>query len=127
MPPPCIALLGDSIFDNAVYTGGEPDVVSHLRALLPAGWRATLHAVDGSTAADVARQLARVSDEDTHLVLSVGGNDALLNSDLLNLPVESTAEALGLFGARVAAFRASYVAALERVRALARPTTVCTI
>ena len=46
---PHIALLGDSIFDNHVYTGGEPDVVAHLRDLLPSLWVATLCAVDGST------------------------------------------------------------------------------
>jgi len=28
--PQHIVLLGDSIFDNSVYTGGEPDVVEHL-------------------------------------------------------------------------------------------------
>ena len=26
-----IVLLGDSIFDNRPYTGGKPDVVTHLR------------------------------------------------------------------------------------------------
>jgi len=57
-----IALLGDSIFDNEVYTAGEPDVVSHLARLLPAGFGATLLAVDGSTCADVAGQLSEVTD-----------------------------------------------------------------
>jgi hypothetical protein len=126
-PAPHIVLLGDSIFDNARYTGGEPDVVSHLRALLPAGWRVSLFAVDGSVAADVARQVARVPVDATHVVVSVGGNDALMNSDLLNLPVDSTAEALELFGRRAAAFRESYVAALDGVLALGRPTAVCTV
>jgi len=37
-----IALLGDTIFDNGVYTSGEPDVVTHLRSLLPSGWEASL-------------------------------------------------------------------------------------
>jgi hypothetical protein len=35
-----IGLLGDSIFDNAAYVGREPDVITHLRALLPPGWQA---------------------------------------------------------------------------------------
>ncbi len=30
-----IALLGDSVFDNAAYTGDEPDVLGHLKAILP--------------------------------------------------------------------------------------------
>jgi hypothetical protein len=37
---PHVVLLGDSIFDNAAYTRGEPDVVGHLRDLLPSPWRA---------------------------------------------------------------------------------------
>ena len=45
-----IVLLGDSIFDNARYTLGEPDVISQGRQLLPASWRATLLAVDGRVA-----------------------------------------------------------------------------
>ena len=127
MPDHHIALLGDSIFDNATYTGGAPDVIAHLRALLPSGWRASLLAVDGSTTEDVGEQVAEVEADVTHVVVSIGGNDALLNSDLLNVPVGSTAEALALFGKRVDAFKASYVAALEGVRALGRRTTVCTI
>src|SRR5919206_575135 len=55
-----IALVGDSIFDNRAYTGGEPDVVSHLQAMLPKPWRATLVAVDGSTTASIAGQTARI-------------------------------------------------------------------
>jgi hypothetical protein len=37
-----IALLGDSILDNSSFRGGEPDVVTHLRALQSTGARATL-------------------------------------------------------------------------------------
>jgi hypothetical protein len=127
MPSPLIALLGDSIFDNATYTAGAPDVVSHLRALLPAGWRATLLAVDGSTTANLGAQVAEVEADVTHVVVSMGGNDALMNSDVLNLPVGSTAEALALFGRRIGAFKASYVSALDGILALGRRTTVCTI
>jgi hypothetical protein len=122
-----IVLLGDSIFDNAAYTAGAPDVVSHLRAALPSGWRATLLAIDGSVASDLPRQAARIPAAATHLVVSVGGNDALGNIDLLDRPVRSTAEALRIFGARAEAFRSSYAAALDSVLAHQRRTTVCTI
>src|SRR5262245_20829314 len=125
MAHPHLALLGDSIFDNAGYTNGAPDVISHVRAALPPGWNASLHAVDGSTTRDLGSQVAQVEADVTHVALSIGGNDALLNSDLLNVPVGSTAEALTLFGGRVDAFKASYGAALESVRALGRRTTVC--
>jgi GDSL-like Lipase/Acylhydrolase family len=122
-----IALLGDSIFDNRAYTGGEPDVVTHLRDLLPHDWRATLYAVDGATTADIPRQTTRVDAGVSHLVVSIGGNDALGHSDLLALPVRSTAEALSLFAERVAAFERAYRAAVQRIAALGRPTTLCTI
>jgi hypothetical protein len=122
-----IALLGDSIFDNATYTAGEPDVIAHLRAGLPAGWRASLLAVDGSTTRELAAQAARVPADVTEVVVSIGGNDALLNSDVLDLRVSSTAEALDIFRQRAAAFRSSYASALDAVLALGRRTTVCTI
>jgi hypothetical protein len=122
-----IVLLGDSIFDNAAYTAGAPDVVSHLRASLPPGWRGTLLAVDGSVARDLPRQVDDVPRDATDLVISVGGNDALGNIDILDLPVRSTAQALRIFGERAAAFRSSYLAAIEGALALGHRTTVCTI
>lgn len=78
-----VALLGDSIFDNGAYTGGEPDVVWHLRAMLPDGWQATLLAVDGSTMSSIPAQCGRLPRDATHIVLAVGGNDALMQQDLL--------------------------------------------
>ena len=52
-----IVLLGDSVFDNAAYVAGGPDVIEQVRERLPAGWRATLRAVDGSVIGSVERQL----------------------------------------------------------------------
>jgi hypothetical protein len=91
-----IALLGDSIFDNRAYTGGEPDDVSHLRGILQPPWTASLLAMDGSTTADLAPQLPKVAADVSHIAISTGGNDALMNSDLLALPVASTTEALAI-------------------------------
>jgi hypothetical protein len=122
-----IVLLGDSVFDNGAYTGSEPDVVTHLRSALPADWRATLCAVDGATTTNLASQARCVPADATHLFVSVGGNDALANIDLLSTPVRSTAEALRLFGARVAAFEQSYRRGLVPVLALRKPLTICTI
>jgi hypothetical protein len=119
-----IALLGDSIFDNGSYTGGGPDVAVHLRTLLPPP-AVTLCAVDGARIADVDRQLGRVPQETTHLFLSVGGNDALQNLDLLDRPVGSMTEALALLHGRVSAFYSSYERLLERLLELGRPVTVC--
>jgi hypothetical protein len=50
-----VVLLGDSIFDNGAYTQGEPDVVTHLGTVLPAGARAMLLAKDGAIAKVILR------------------------------------------------------------------------
>jgi GDSL-like Lipase/Acylhydrolase family len=122
-----IALLGDSVFDNASYTGAEPDVVTHLRALLPADARATLLAIDGAITRSMTEQLTKISPEATHLVVSIGGNDALGYLNLLEAPVRSTADALRLFGKTSARFEADYRSAVRPVVARGLPTTVCTI
>ena len=122
-----LVLLGDSIFDNAAYTAGGPDVVTQLRGQLPPGWTATLAAVDGSQADDVAAQVAAVPADATHLVLSVGGNDALMASGLLDEPVYSSADALRLIAASVREFEARYRAAVAGCRARGLPLVVCTI
>jgi hypothetical protein len=124
---PHVVLLGDSIFDNGAYTGGEPDVVTHLRRLLPPPWKATLAAVDGATTGRLRAQLPRVPADASHLVVAIGGNDALQSSDLLNTRVRSSAETLALFSERLDAFQASYGAAIDAVIALGKPATVCTI
>jgi hypothetical protein len=124
---PHIVLLGDSIFDNAAYTDGGPDVVTQLRGKLPEGWRASLAAVDGARAADVAAQVAGVDASATHLVLSVGGNDALLASGLLDEPVYSSADALRLIAATVREFETRYRGAVAACLARRLPLVVCTI
>jgi lysophospholipase L1-like esterase len=125
-----VVLLGDSIFDNAAYVGGGPDVVTQLGAVLPAGWRATLLAVDGAVIDGVTRQLARVPADATHLVLSVGGNDAIGHVGLLERRARSGAEALGWFGDAAADFARRYRALLARIASDRQPerrVAVCTI
>jgi hypothetical protein len=124
---PHVVLLGDSIFDNGAYTRGAPDVVTHLRRLLPAGWRATLCAVDGATTRGLASQLKCVPGDASHLAIAVGGNDALQNSDLLTMRAASSAEVLEAFAERLAAFELSYRSAIREAMALGRATVVCTI
>ena len=70
-----IVLLGDSIFDNKVYVDEAPDVVSHLRNMLPGDWKATLCAVDGSTISGIKGQIRNVPKDASCLFVSVGGND----------------------------------------------------
>jgi GDSL-like Lipase/Acylhydrolase family len=122
-----IALLGDSIFDNASYTGAEPDVVTHLRALLPTGVRATLLAVDGAITRSLTEQVARIPADATHLVVSIGGNDVLDSVDLLAAPATSTADALRLFGKAASRFEVDYRSAVRPVIDRGLPVTICTI
>ncbi|QQS40269.1 MAG: SGNH/GDSL hydrolase family protein [Acidobacteriota bacterium] len=122
-----IILLGDSIFDNKSYVGDAPDVISHLRSLAEPDTRATLLAVDGSRAHDVPEQAARIPDDATHLFLSVGGNDALYEADILNMPCRSSAEVFSELSDRAAAFESRYERALEAVLEPGLPTAICTI
>ncbi len=122
-----IVLLGDSIFDNARYTAGGPDVVSQVRQLLPVGWRATLLAVDGATTKDVGFQLRRLPQDASHLVLSVGGNDALMSSDVLRSPADSTAQAISALADISLGFEESYRRAVGACIQTHLPLTLCTI
>ena len=124
---PHVILLGDSIFDNAAYTAGGPDVVSQLRKLLPSGWTATLLAVDGHRTEDVSRQLAQLPGRATHLVLSIGGNDALSHGDLLTRPARSAAEVLTLLADAAGGFEERYRRLTARLLQTGLPLTVCTI
>jgi hypothetical protein len=122
-----LALLGDSIFDNAAYVGGQPDVIARLRSRLPGGWKAQLLAQDGATTRDIPSQVARVAPDATHLVMSVGGNDALMRQDLLDTPVRSSAEALDRLAQAAREFEASYRRALDACLQRRLPLVVCTI
>src|ERR1051326_744499 len=115
-----VALLGDSILDNRAYTGSKPDVATHLRRFLLSASQVTLCAVDGSTTFDLERQISNVPADASHIVVSIGGNDALLNSDLLAMPVASTTQALSVFAERIVRFESAYRAAVDAVLALQR-------
>lgn len=106
-----VVLLGDSTFDNAAYTNGGPDVASQLRERL--GAEVVLLAVDGAVTGDVPRQLEDLPTEATHLVLSVGGNDALMEQAVLGQRVARVDEALNEMMDVVGRFEASYRRALD--------------
>ena len=123
-----VVLLGDSIFDNARYVPGGPSVVEHLRKALPPNWKATLLAADGAVTKEVGRQLTRLPEDASHLVVSVGGNDALDHSSLLlHEPAASFAEVLTRVADIRADFRKDYRDMLEVVLSHGRPVAVCTI
>ena len=122
-----VVLLGDSIFDNAAYVRGGLDVVSHFRQTIPAGWKATLRAVDGSVVQGVTRQTRDLPQDTTHLIVSAGGNDALHRAEILSRKAGSTAEVLNSLADVAEDFQRSYHGMLSAVLRLRIPTAVCTV
>jgi hypothetical protein len=122
-----LILLGDSIFDNARYVPDRPPVIKQVRRSLPTGWRATLLAVDGHITSDVPRQLARLPADASHLVISVGGNDALGESGILREKVGTVGDAMAVLHRALNEFADAYRQMLQAVLSLSKPTVVCAI
>jgi hypothetical protein len=122
-----VVLLGDSIFDNARYVPDRPCVIEQVQRGLPRDWTATLLAVDGSVVEDIAAMLPRIPANATHLVLSVGGNDALTASGLLRESAATVGDALEMLAEVVGGFQDSYRAMLQLVLERKLPLCVCTI
>jgi hypothetical protein len=122
-----VVLLGDSVFDNAAYVSGGPDVVTQLRQRLPRGWRATLLARDGSMIAGITSQLARLPADTSHLVISVGGNDALGYASILNAPSNSVSDSLAQLALVQKRFRADYASMIGAILRHGLPTVLCSI
>lgn len=64
-----------------------------IQELLP-GDRTTLLAIDGAPTLHVQRELGGMLDGATHAVLSVGGNDAVQEIEVLDHPSQTVAGAL---------------------------------
>ncbi len=124
---PHIVLLGDSIFDNATYVGENPDVITQLRMKVPDNWNASLKAIDGNKVDDVYEQLEQLPKDVTHLVLSVGGNDALSCIGILNEKVASSAEVFIKLANLREDFEQQYQKLLQSILSLKLPTALCTI
>jgi hypothetical protein len=122
-----LVLLGDSVFDNAAYVSGRPAVIDQVRSRLPAGWRATLAARDGSVIADVQHQLEGLPQGASHLVLSAGGNDLLHEIGILQEPVATVGAGLRLLADVRNRFQEDYRGLLDAVAGRSRNTVVCTI
>ena len=124
-----VVLLGDSIFDNAVYVLENQSVTDHLRLILPPKIKVSLLAVDGAVTSQVAAQLNRLSPDSTHLFVSSGGNDALLAKyQILNLDKNLKVLAfLEELTTLVRQFRNEYRRLMKEIKKLNLPTTVCTI
>jgi lysophospholipase L1-like esterase len=124
---PHIVLLGDSIFDNAAYTYGKPDVIAQLKDRLDGKGKASLLAVDGATTRGIESQLARLPAHASHLVMSIGGNDALESQSVLAAPAKTTGDGLLHLAGVVEKFSANYRRAVQACLERHLPLTICTI
>jgi hypothetical protein len=122
-----IVLLGDSIFDNANYVPDGLPVIKHLRNIIPSDWQATLVAVDGNETHHVPSQTKRIPKTATHLIVSVGGNDALGCTGVMTQQADTVQFALHHLNIIRRRFRNEYRDMLAEVLALRLPTAVCTI
>ena len=85
-----VVLLGDSSFDNGNWTDG-PCVLDQLREVFP---NSTLCARDGALIAAIPEQAKRIPREATHVVVSVGGNDATAAINVVKQPCENSEQAI---------------------------------
>lgn len=122
-----VVLLGDSIFDNAAYVPEGPAVIDHLKRVLPIDWKATLVARDGNVVAHLAEQMEKVPPDATHLVVSVGGNDALQVLGILSSPAGTVNDALKQLAEIRTEFQNAYRVMLWQLLSLEHPLAVCTI
>ncbi|TWU60879.1 hypothetical protein Poly51_11610 [Rubripirellula tenax] len=123
-----IVLLGDSIFDNALYVPGGPSVIEHVRRVLPDGDRATMVALDGATVSSVFRQLDRIPDDATHLILSVGGNDALwMAGNIFSQETADIRSSLQRIAELLTEFTTEYRRLVCELRELRLPLATCTV
>ena len=123
-----IVLLGDSIFDNKIYVPDGNSVHEHLSASLTPPDTASLIAVDGAVISSVLKQIERIPSDATHLILSVGGNDALhLQSSVMGEISFSVHNALGKMKAAVQTFDQEYRQLIAELQRFGLPLTVCTV
>jgi hypothetical protein len=123
-----VFMMGDSVFDNGAYVrAGEPDVRKQLAAFLPAGDCVSSAARDGAVIASIGEQLARIPSDATHIVVSMGGNDALPASNILDARVSSMIAAMELLAKVAEKFRREYARLLAQLASTRLPVAVCTI
>lgn len=122
-----IALLGDSIFDNAIYVPDGPPVSEALQVALGQDWQVTLLAHDGDMVQHIFGQVQQVPQSTEHIVVSVGGNDALRAASELPGKLSSMNEALSHLSAVRSRFHQAYGDMLRVVCQQGARVTVCTV
>lgn len=123
-----LVLLGDSIFDNAMYVPSSWSVIDQVQQhLTEAGDRATLLALDGSYINGIAHQLQKLPDDATHLFISTGGNDILGFGWKLYDETMSFPDVLEKILVMKRQFHQDYQTMLHQVLAHQKPVTLCTV
>lgn len=122
-----VVLLGDSILDNGAYTDGGPAVVDQLREVLGSDSAVTLLAVDGARIEDVAIQTGSIPPDATHLVVSMGGNDALDAIAVLSESVDTVGEGLLRMEPVLNRFEDAYLDAMTVLQERPIHVIACTI
>ena len=123
-----IILAGDSIFDNSAYiNNNEPDVAAQVKSVMGKNDRVTLLAVDGDVTSGVKRQLERLPEDATHLIISAGGNDALGVLNELTEQANNIGEGFYKFYDIRSQFEDKYSSMLNSAISHGLPTTVCTV
>ncbi|OZG74814.1 acylhydrolase [Hahella sp. CCB-MM4] len=122
-----IALLGDSVFDNASYVDPGESVSDQLSAMVDRNSSISLLAIDGDITSDVTKQLLNLPQDVTHLFVSCGGNDALRAVEIINKSVSTVGEALEELTLIREAFKDRYREMLSSILSKAPNLTVCTV
>jgi lysophospholipase L1-like esterase len=126
MTPKTLVLFGDSILDNAPYTGGAPDSTAHLRRLLP-DWNVDRHARDGAVMSDIPHQVKQLKARPAVAVLSVGGNDVVRHIGILEPRQANTSDLLRQLLRIADVFEEEYERVARAVAEHADRTVLCTI
>jgi len=122
-----IALIGDSIFDNAGYVGTGESVIEQLQTNMPVDCKATLLAVDGDVTSDVYAQLELIPEDTTHAFLSIGGNDALRIVNVLQESVSTVGEAMEVFTEIRLDFQIRYRELITQIKQKVDKLIICTV
>ena len=122
-----VALMGDSIFDNKPYVSPGTAVIDQIILLNKDNWNAELLAVDGATAKDVPNQCLGVNEDITHLVISIGGNNALGYIGVFEKTVSSVYEGMQSLSEIKSQFQKAYQEMLADILALDKKIALCTI
>jgi lysophospholipase L1-like esterase len=122
-----IILVGDGTLDNRKISSPDPDVISHLRVLIPNDWKATLCATEGSTLALMPAQIHRIPNDASYIIASIGANDVLRFRLILSNSSQSGLVVLSMLAKLVKEFTQNYREIMLSLKALKRPICCCTI